>query len=181
MEIRGNLDIHELVQIRGGNPNNEYILTSSDTEGNSLWRQHWFLTQAQWDEWENTYNESEATQNKQITNLTNIVNELDDNYIVSGEVLVGSQELIFTDKNGGKIKVTNAAALFLKKVKLHLPLISILLLKLLDSPKNLLIVIQPLQVLMVIHLVLIIVLEVVTFIVLIYHHYLKICLIELGI
>ena len=112
MEIRGNLDIHELVQIRGGNPNNEYILTSSDTEGNSLWRQHWFLTQSQWNEWINTYNEHKATQNKQITNLTNIVNELDDNYIVSGEVLVGSQELIFTDKNGGKINVTNAAALF---------------------------------------------------------------------
>ena len=84
MEIRGNLDIHELIQIRGGNPNNEYILTSSDAEGNSLWRQHWFLTQTYWDEWENSYNESESTQNKliislgdDITNLQKVVDNLE--------------------------------------------------------------------------------------------------------
>lgn len=118
MEIRGNLDIHELVQIRGGNPNNEYILTSTDAEGNALWSQHWFLTKSQWDEWENTYNEHKATQNKQIislsqnvTNLTEIVNNLDDNYVTSGEVLVDSQELVFRYNNGEKFSV-NAAAFF---------------------------------------------------------------------
>lgn len=119
MEIRGNLDIHELIQIRGGNPNNEYILTSSDAEGNSLWRQHWFLTKSQWDEWENSYNESEATQNKVINTLSakfakleKEVDSLDDNYVTSGVVNVETQELIFTDKNGGNFTVTNSAALF---------------------------------------------------------------------
>jgi hypothetical protein len=119
MEIRGNLDIHELIQIRGGNPNNEYILTSSDAEGNSLWRQHWFLTQTYWDEWENSYNESEATQNKAINTLSakyakleKEVDSLDDNYVTSGVVNVETQELIFTDKNGGNFTVTNSAALF---------------------------------------------------------------------
>ena len=118
MEIRGNLDIHELIQIRGGNPNNEYILTSTDAEGNALWRQHWFLTKSQWDEWENTYNEHKATQNKQIIslsrnveNLTEIVYNLDDNYVTSGEVLVDSQELVFRYNNGEKFLV-NAAAFF---------------------------------------------------------------------
>ena len=119
MEIRGNLDIHELVQIRGGNPNNEYILISTDAEGNSLWREHWFLTQTYWDEWENSYNDSEATQNKAINTLSakyakleKEVDSLDDNYVTSGVVNVETQELIFTDKNGGNFTVTNSAALF---------------------------------------------------------------------
>ena len=119
MEIRGNLDIHELVQIRGGNPNNEYILISTDAEGNSLWREHWFLTQTYWDEWENSYIESEATQNKLLHSLGNDIEDikkevdsLDDNYVTSGVVNVEKQELIFTDKNGGNFTVTNSAALF---------------------------------------------------------------------
>ena len=119
MEIRGNLDIHELIQIRGGNPNNEYLLISTDEEGNSLWREHWFLTQTQWDEWENSYIESEATQNKAINTLSakfakleKEVDSLDDNYVTSGVVNVETQELIFTDKNGGNFTVTNSAALF---------------------------------------------------------------------
>ena len=107
------------IQIVGGNPNNEHILISIDDKGNSIWRQHWFLTKTQWDEWENSYNESEATQDKLIHSLGNDIEDikkevdsLDDNYVTSGVVNVETQELIFTDKNGGNFTVTNSAALF---------------------------------------------------------------------